>query len=76
MLGEGGGVTRGVEVVAGWLGGGGEGVVVGQDALDLAGDGGGRVNEGYIRADEALDGGAEEGVVGAAENELVDAGVE
>jgi hypothetical protein len=42
----------------------------------LTGDGGGRIDDRYVGSHDAADGGHEVGIVGSAEDELIDARVE
>jgi teichuronic acid biosynthesis glycosyltransferase TuaC len=60
---------------AGRAGGTGEGAG-GEGVLDLAGEGGAGAHEGDVGAEHALEHGADEGVVGAAEDHGVDLGFE
>lgn len=76
MVGEVGGVAGGVEGEVAGVWGGGVKAVLGEQALDLAGDGGGGVDEGDGRADEVSDERGSKGEVGAAEDELIDTGGE
>jgi hypothetical protein len=62
-----------VDVEGGWsVRGGGEELVSGEFVADVGGAGGGGVDEADFVADEFLEDGDEEGVVGAAEEEGVD----